>query len=183
MMDFTTPKHAELHDCEVELVTLLDEKDRTIADRVVLGETPGHLVAGDPWGAMLLRRIGESIVVRDYVATFAQTQEGARRVLLVGLGLASMTKDKGTAGAAALGIAAWSAMSLGRWELADALALRALKAVEDDKFASRIRKHVAGMWFALLLDVEAEFDAEAVRTCSARVLREITSPRAYLKAA
>ena len=179
-MDFTTAELTELRDCEVELVTLLDEKDRTITDRVVLGETPGHLVEGDPWGSTLLRRIGESAVVRDYLATFAHTEEGARRVLMVALGLASMTKDKGTAGAAALSVAGWCALSLGRWELADALALRALEAA-DNELAARVRTQVAGMWFALLLEVEADFDAQDVRRCSARVLREITTPRAYLK--
>ena len=75
---------------KVVLMTLLSTEDRATTDRVVFSETPGHLVDGHPWSATLLRRIGEDAVVRDYLATFACTEEGARRVLMLTLGLAKM---------------------------------------------------------------------------------------------
>jgi hypothetical protein len=79
---------------KVVLMTLLSMEDRAATDRVVFSETPGHLIDGHPWAATLLRRIGEDAVVRDYLATFAHTEEGARRVLLLALGLAKMAPTR-----------------------------------------------------------------------------------------
>ena len=161
-------------------MTLLSPEDRAAIDRIVFSETPGHLVEGHPWSATLLRRIGEDAVVRDYLATFAKTEEGARRVLMVTLGLARMARQEGPAGAAALSVAGWCALSLGRWELADCLALRSLDAAPST-LAERVREMVAGQWFAEVLDIESDFDTEAVRRCSARVLHELTETRAYIR--
>ena len=109
---------------KVVLMTLLSTEDRATTDRVVFSETPGHLVDGHPWSATLLRRIGEDAVVRDYLATFACTEEGARRVLMLTLGLAKMAYYEGPASAAALSVEGWCALSLGRCGLAEGLALR-----------------------------------------------------------
>jgi hypothetical protein len=165
---------------EVVLMALLSAEDRTTTDRVVFSETPGHLIEGHPWSATLLRRIGEDAVVRDYLATFACTEEGARRVLTLTLRLAKMNRHEGAAASAALSVAGWCALSLGRWELADGLALRSLNAAQN-VLAERVREMVAGQWFADLLDIESDFDITAVRGCSARVRHELTETRAYIK--
>jgi hypothetical protein len=167
-------------DHKVMLLTLLSVEDRAIADRVVFGHSPGHLVEGDPWSATLLRRIGEDAVVRDYLATFACTEDGARRVLMLALGLAKMARRRGAAGSAALSVAGWCALSLGRWELADSLALRSLDAAPNT-LAERVREMVAGQWFAEVLEIESDFDTAAVQQCSARVLHELTEERAYVR--
>ena len=165
---------------EVVLMTLLSVDDRATTDRVVFSETPGHLINCNPWSAKLLRRIGEDAVVRDYLATFACTEVGARRVLMLTLGLAKMARREGLAGAAALSVGGWCALSLGRWELADVLALQSLDAARNT-LAERVREMVAGQWFADVLNIEGDFDTAAVRRCSARVLRELTETRAYIR--
>lgn len=165
---------------KVVLMTLLSIEDRTATDQVVLSETPGHLVQHHPWSPTLLRRIGEDAVVRDYLATFASTEEGARRVLMLTLGLAKMARYEGPGAAAALGVAAWCALSLGRWEGADGLALLSLDAAHNT-LAERVREMVAGQWFADLLNIESDFDTTAVRQCSTRVLHELTDTRAYIR--
>lgn len=165
---------------EVVLMTLLSVEDRAATDRVVFSHTPRHLIADHPSSATLLCRIGEDAVVRDYLATFARTEEGARRVLMVTLGLAKMAHHEGQAGAAALSVAGWCALSLGRWELADCLALRSLEAASNT-LAERVREMVAGQWFAEVLGIESDFDTTAVRQCSTRVLRELTETRAYIR--
>ena len=179
-MNEITAEATELSDLKVELVTVLSAEDRTMVDQVVFSEAPGYLVDGDPWGATLLRRIGETNVVRDYLATFAHTQEGARQVMMLALGLAKMADHEGPSAAAALSVAGWCALSLGRWELADALALRSLNA-GNDALAARIREMVAGQWFALLLGIECDFNTNDVRRSTARVLHELTEPRACIK--
>ncbi|WP_194909695.1 hypothetical protein [Catenulispora rubra] len=163
----------------VVLMTLLSAEDRAATDRVVFSKIPGHLIDGHPWSATVLRRIGEDAVVRDYLATFACTKEGARRVLMLTLGLARMANHAGAAGAAALSVAGWCALSLGRWAVADNLALRSLDAAHNT-LAERVREMVASQWFADVLNVEGDFDTEAVRRCSARVLHELTETRAYV---
>ncbi|WP_194893737.1 hypothetical protein [Catenulispora pinisilvae] len=165
---------------KVVLMTLLSIEDRAAADRVVLSETPGHLVKHHPSSASLLRRIGEDAVVRDYLATFASSEEGARRVLMLTLGLAKMARYEGPAAAAALGVAAWCALSLGRWEGADSLALLSLDAAHNT-LAERVREMVAGQWFAEVLNIESDFDTAAVQQCSARVLHELTETRVYIR--
>lgn len=180
MNDMTPTNRSSLRDQQVALVTLLSDSDRTLADRVVLSDTPAHLIDGHPWSTTLLRRVGESVVVRDYMATFAHTEEGARRVLMVTLCLARMAKHEDEAGASALGVAAWCALSLGRWELADGLALRSHQA-KPNVLSEMIRKQVAGQWFAQLLGEDATFCTEDVRQCSAKTLRRLTEPRACLK--
>ena len=179
-MNENTARPTRLSDREVVLATLLSAEDRTMVDRVVFSETSAHAVDGDLWATTLLRRIGQDITVRDYLATFAHTEEGARRVLMLGLSLAKLARREGTPSAAALGVAGWCALSLGRWELADGLAVRALS-VANDTLAERVREMVAGRWFAIVLDIENDFEAADVRRCSARVLRELTEPRAYIK--
>jgi hypothetical protein len=173
-------EHDGLRDCEVALVTLIAAEDRTVADRVVLCDTPAALIDGHPWSSTLLRRMGESVVVRDYVASFAHSEHGARRVLMLSLRLARMADYEGSSAAAALGTAGWCALSLGRWELADSLALRSEKA-KANGLAALIRMKVATQWFAEILGDEAEFGTESVRSCSAEVLRKLTEARACFK--
>jgi len=173
----TTP----VRDREVTLVTQLSQEDRTLVDRVVLGETAAHQIDGDPWATTLLRRISEDVIVRDYLCTFAHTEEGARRVLRLALGLSRMAKREGAAGAATLGAAGWCALSLGRWELADALALQSLNAVENYPLAMLVREAIAERWFADLLEVEPDVTERLVRRCSADVLHKLTEPRAYVR--
>lgn len=175
-----TTDTVDLRACEVKLVTLLDERDRTIADRVVFSETPGHLISDHSWGATLSRRIGECAIVRDYLATFAHTEDGARRVLQVALGLGRAANHEGASGAAANAVAGWCALSLGRWELADALAIRS-ESAEPNKLAEQIRKAVAGKWFSVVLGIENEVAVADIRERSALVLGELTEPRACLK--
>lgn len=173
----TTP----VRDRKVALVTQLSQEDRTLVDRVVLGETPAHQIDGDPWSTTLLRRIAEDAIVRDYLCTFAHTTDGARRVLSIALALSRMAAREGAPGAAAFGVAGWCALSLGRWELADALALQAFKAVENYSLALLVREAVAGRWFAELLRVDPDVTEGLVRACSAHVLRKLTEPRAYVR--
>lgn len=170
-----------VRDREVVLVALLSQEDRILIDHMVLGETPAHQIEGDPWAATMLRRIAEDIVVRDYLCSFAHTEEGARRVLRLALGLSRMAERTGVAGAASLGAAGWCALSLGRWELADALGLSSLKAVENYPLAMLIREAVAERWFAELLDIEPDVTEDRIRRCSADVLRRVTEPRAYVR--
>ncbi|MEY9860588.1 hypothetical protein ABH935_006225 [Catenulispora sp. GAS73] len=178
-MNNETTLVTQRNDQQVVLMALLSVEDRTMVDRVVCSDTPGYLVEDHPLSGMLLRRIGEDAVVRDYLATFARTEEGARRVLRLALGLAKMARHKGVAAAAALSIGGWCALSLGRWELADSLALQSLDATRNT-LAERVREMVAGQWFADVLDIESDFDTAAVRQCSARVLHELTETRAYI---
>ena len=165
---------------EVILMTLLPIEDRAATDRVVFSETPGHLIGGHPWSATVLRRIGEDAVARDYLATFAITEEGARRVLALTLALARMAFNEGPAAAAALSVAGWCSLSLGRWDLADRLALRSLRAAPNT-LAERVREMVSGQWFAEMLNIESDFDVAALRKCSERVLHELTETRAYIR--
>ena len=178
-MNNETTQVTRRNEQQVVLMTLLSAEDRAVTDRVVFSDTPGYLVDGHPSSAMLLRRIGEDAVVRDYLATFACTEEGARRVLRLALGLAKMARQKGAAAAAALSVGGWCALSLGRWEVADSLALKSLDAARNT-LAERVREMVAGQWFADVLDIESDFDTAAVRQCSARVLHELTEVRAYI---
>lgn len=180
-MNEETIEATPVRDREVTLVTLLSQEDRTVVDRVVLGETPAHQVEGDPWAGTLLRRIAEDIIVRDYLCSFAHTEEGARRVLRLGLGLSRMADRAGAAGAASLGSAGWCALALGRWELADALGIQSLKAVKNYSLATVVRQVVAERWFAELLDVEPHATEGGVRACSADVLHRLTEPRAYVR--
>lgn len=180
LMNENTAQATRPCDLEVVLMTLLSAEDRTMVDRVVFSETPGHLIDGHPWATTLARRIGEDVVVRDYLATFAQTEEGARRVLMLALCLAKIACRTGSAAAAALSVAGWCALSLGRWELADGLAVRSLDA-DCNTLAERVREMVAGRWFADVLDIESDFETVDVRRCSALVLRELTESRAYIK--
>ena len=180
MNDMTFIDRDPLGDQQVTLVTMLTDEDRTLADRVVLCDTPARLIDGHPWATMLLRRIGESVVVRDYVATFAHSEEGARRVLMLTLRLARMAGYEGVAAASTLGVAAWCALSLGRWEMADHLAVQSDLA-KANGLAEIIRKRVATQWFAELLGDEAEFCVEDVRHCCVKTLRQLTEPRACLK--
>ena len=173
-------QQAEFRGASVALVTMIEEQDRVIVDRVVLGDVPGHLIEGDPWSATLVRRLAENIVVRDYLATFAATEDGARRVLRVALALARMVERQGAAGASALGVAAWCAMALGRWELADTLAIESQRAAPNG-LAELIREGIAGRWICEVLGVEKDYGAEDVRRCSARTLRLLTEPRTCLK--
>ena len=182
MKDMTFTDRDPLGEQEVVLVTMLSDEDRTLADRVVLCDTPARLIDGHPWSTVLLRRIGESVVVRDYLATFAHTEEGARRVLALTLRLARMAGYKGVAAASTLGVAAWCALSLGRWEMADNLAVHSDLA-KANGLAEIIRKRVATQWFAELLEDDAEFCVEDVRECSAKTLRRLIEPRACLKRA
>jgi len=170
-----------IRDREVTLVTLLSQEDRILIDRVVLGETPAHQVAGDPWATTMLRRIAEDVVVRDYLCSFAHTEAGARRALGLALGLSRMAERRGAAGAASLGAAGWCALSLGRWELADTLGIQCLKAVENYSLAILLREAVAGRWSAELLDIEPDVTEGLVRRCSADVLRRVTQPRAFVR--
>ena len=173
-------QQAGFHGAPAALVTMLEEQDRIIVDQVVLGDVPGHLIDGHPWSTTLVRRLEERIVVRDYLATFAATEDSARRVLRVSLALARMVERQGAAGASALGVAAWCAMALGRWELADALAIESEHAAPNG-LAELIRKGIAGRWICEVLGVEKDYDVEDVRRCSARTLRLLTEPRACLK--
>ena len=179
-MNKDTAQVAPTSEHEVVLMTLLSIEDRATTDRVVFSHTRSHLIADHPSSATLLRRIGEDAVVRDYLATFARTEKGARRVLMVTLGLAKMAHHEGQAAAAALSVAGWCALSLGRWELADALALRSLEAASNT-LAERVREMVAGQWFADVLGIESDFDTAAVRQCSTRVLHELTQTREYIR--
>lgn len=166
---------------EVVLVAPLCAGDRTLVDRVVFGATPAHQIEGDAWATTLLRRIAEDVMPRDYLCTFAHNEEGARRVLGIALGLARMANREGAAGAAAFSVAGWCALALARWELADALALQALKADGSYSLAAQVRQAVAHRWFAELLQVEPDVDERLVRQCSADVLRRITEPRACIQ--
>ena len=123
-MNKDTAQPRRLKDREVALATLLSAEDRAMVDRVVFSEASAHLVDGDLWATTLLHRIDEDVTVRDYLATFAHTEEGARRVLMLSLSLAKLARCEGMTGAAVLGVAGWCALSLGRWELADGLAGR-----------------------------------------------------------
>lgn len=166
---------------EVVLVAPLCEGDRTLVDRVVFGVTPAHQIEGDAWATTLLRRIAEDVMPRDYLCTFAHNEDGARRVLGIALALSRMANREGAAGAAALSVAGWCALSLARWELADALGIQALKAVADYALAAQVRQAVAHRWFAELLQVEPDVSEHLVRRCSADVLRQITEPRACVR--
>lgn len=170
-----------IRDREVTLMTLLSQEDRAVVDRVVLGETPAYQIEGDPWATTVLRRIAEDIVVRDYLCSFAHTAEGARRVLGLGLSLSRMAERTGRAGAASLSVAGWCALALGRWELADALAIYSLKAAEEYPLARVVRQVVAERWFAELLDIEPHATEYGVRRCSADVLHRLTEPRACVR--
>lgn len=178
-MNKITPEVTQPRDQVVEVMPLLSDEDRTMVDRVVFSDTPGYLIDDHPWAETLLRRIGETTVVRDYLATFARTDEGARRVMLLALSLARMTCPRGPACAAALSTASWCALSLGRWELADALAIRSLRA-DKNSLAIRIREMIADHWFSMLLGTDCHFGTEDIRRCMARVLRELTEPRALI---
>ena len=112
-------------------------------------------------------------MVRNYLATFARTEAGARRVLMLTLDLARMDRHEGPASAAALSAAGWCAPSPGRWELADGLALRSLDTAHNT-LAERVREMAAGQWLADVLTIESDFGTAAVRRCSERVL-----PRAH----
>lgn len=172
---------AEVRGPKVRRVTMLADSDRTMVDRVVLGETPSHLIAEDPFGASLGRRIGEDVVVRDYLATFAHTVEGARRVLGLALALArTVVSGRDPGRAASLEVAGWCALSLGRWELADALALRAQATGSASGLAELIRKVVAEQWMAQVMGTEAEISAEDVRRCAAVTLRRLTTPQTFV---
>jgi hypothetical protein len=176
-----TEDGAQAHGSKVKQVTLLADKDRTMVDRVVLGETPTHLISEDPFGAMLGRRIAEDVVVRDYLATFSHTVEGARRVLGLALALARTSDSEGHAvSAAPLEVAGWCALSLGRWELADALALRAQATGSASGLAELIRKVVAERWMAEVMGAEAEISVEDVRRCAAVTLRRLTTPQTFV---
>lgn len=182
MNDMTFTEYDAIRDQPIALVRLLSDEDRTLADRIVLCDTPARLIDGHPWSTTLLRRTGESVVVRDYLASFAHTEEGARRVLMLTLRLARMARYEGAAGAATLGAAAWCALALGRWASADTLALRSEQAMANS-LAEIIRKRVATQWFAELLGDDPEFCVEDVRRCSAKTLQQLTEPRACLKRA
>jgi len=180
MNEYTAQAMPKRSEQQVILMTLLSNNDRTAIDRVVFSGIPGHAIEHHPWSATVLSRIGEDAAARDYLATFATTEEGACRALLVARGLAKMAHDGGPARAAALSVAGWCALSLGRWELADELALRSLGAAPNT-LAERVREMVAGQWFAEVLNIESDFDTTAVRECSARVLHELTETRAYIR--
>ncbi|MBR7827578.1 hypothetical protein KDK95_14765 [Actinospica sp. MGRD01-02] len=165
---------------KVELVSKLSQEDRTLVDRVVLGVTVAHKIAGDPWAATLLRRIAEDVVVRDYLCTFAHTGEGARRVLGVALGLSRMAGKADLTGAAPLAVAGWCALSLGRWESADLLGIWSLKACDTYSLGHLIRQLIAERWSSDLLGIESNVTQAQVRWCSAKVLRRLTEPRAHL---
>lgn len=169
-----------IRDQRVTLAARLSQQDRAMADRVVLGDTPSHKVEGDPWATTLLRRIGEDVMVRDYLCTFAHSEDGARRILGLGLGLSRMAKRKDSVGAAALSVAGWGALALGSWELADSLAVESLKAEKDYPLGQLIRQVVAERWFADLLDVESNVCVGRVQQCSIEVLRRLVEPRAYI---
>lgn len=183
-MSETVTEGAQVRKHRVVQATLLSDRDRTIVDRVVFGETPAHLIAEDPFGATLARRMGEDVVVRDYLATFAHTVEGARRVLGIALALARMTVEadatedgRNPRSAAGLEVASWCALSLGRWELADALALRAQGAGAANPLSALIRETIAGQWMAELIGMQPEISVELIRRCAAKTLQELTAPQ------
>lgn len=169
-----------LRNQRVTLATRISPSDRALVDRVVLGDTPAHKVAGDPWAETLLRRISEDVIVRDYLASFAHTEAGAHRVLGLALALARMTKRTGEVGAAALGVAGWAALSLGRWAWADALGIASLAAFEGYALGLLIRQIISERWFAELLEIESSVTEGRIRACSAVVLHRLTESRAHV---
>lgn len=179
-----TAHGAQAGEPKVMRATMLDDADRTMVDRVVFGETPAHLITEDPFGATLGRRIAENVFVRDYLATFAHTIAGARRVLGVALALAraaEASRSEKTSAAGSIEVAAWCALSLGRWELADALALRAQGTGSASGLSELIRRAVAERWMAEVIGEEPDISVEDVRACSAVTLRRLTCPRTFVE--
>lgn len=171
---------ASAREQKIELITTLSQEDRTLVDRVVLGSTASYNVEGDPWAATLLRRIAEDFDVRDYLCSFAHTEEGAHRVLGVALGLSRMAGRADAAGAASLAVAGWCALALGRWESADLFGIWSLKAVDNYSLGLLIRQAIAERWSADLLDIECSVTEAKVRGCSVEVLRRLTEPRVHI---
>lgn len=170
---------AEIRHPKVAYVPVLADADRTLVDRIVFSDTPAHLIADDPFGSVVARRIGEDIVVRDYFATFAYTSEGARRVLGLALALARSSDTARSGKAAGWEVAGWCALSLGRWELADALALRAQGTGSASGLSELIRRAVAERWMAEVMGIEAEISVEDIRQCAATTLRRLVIPHTF----
>lgn len=154
--------------------------DSAAIDRVVLGQAPAHLIAGDPWATTVVRRIGESRLVRDYLATFAKCEEGARRVLGVSLALARMAGHEGEPAAAALAVGAWCAAALGRWSFANLLARHAVKAVDGYSLAELIIEGVEKVKFDECVGIEPTITAELVRECAEQTLERIRPSRTFV---
>jgi hypothetical protein len=177
-----TAHSAQAGEPKVTTVRMLADADRTMVDRVMFGETPAHLIVEDPFGATLGRRIAQDVFVRDYLATFARTTEGARRVLGLALALAraaDAAQDR-RASVSGVEVAGWCALSLGRWELADALALRAQGTSSASGLSELIRRIVAARWMAEVIGIEPEVCVEDVRACASVTLRRLTSPHTFV---